>query len=170
MKNTFGENIIPDNEAERLNVLKQYDLKDPHVKNGLDKIAKLAARIFNVPIALATIVDKEEVRFIGNVGMENTSKVSRGISLCSLAILDDSLTIFENPVQEPCLLANPLVHGEFGLKFYAAWPIMTEDEFKIGSVCIVDKQQRFFSQSQIAVLEDLAALAMDYINTAKIHH
>jgi hypothetical protein len=108
MKNHFGKDIIPGNEEERLKAIRAYDLLDSLPEGYFTNLAHIIARTFNTPIALVSIVDKETVLFPGNYGMESTKVVSRGLSLCSLAVLDESPTIFPDALKEPCLLANPL--------------------------------------------------------------
>lgn len=163
MKNTFGIDIIPENDELRIEVLKRYQILDTPPENAFDHIAQLAARIFNVPISLVSLVDAEQVYFKANVGMGNIRSTSRGVSLCSLAVLQPEVTVFENAHEESCLLANPLVAGEFGLKFYAGAPITTPDGFLIGTLCVVDKQPRTFSEKDRLVLQGLATLVMDDI-------
>ena len=102
--------------------------------------------------------------FKGNVGMEGVDEVDRGVSLCSLAILDPEPTIFNNALLEPCLLANPLVAGNFGLRFYAGAPITTPDGYHIGTVCVVDKAPRAFSEKEKALLVQFAGSVMSEID------
>jgi len=161
MRNTFGIAIIPENDEQRIEVLKRYKIIDTPPENAFDHIAQLAAQIFKVPISLVSLVDKEQVYFKANVGMGDVRSSSRGVSLCSLAILNPELTVFENAQTESCLLANPLVAGEFGLKFYAGAPITTPDGFLIGTLCVVDKKTRSFSDQDKVILKGLATLVMD---------
>jgi GAF domain-containing protein len=162
MKNHFiGKDLIPGNERERLKAVRQYLEEIP--EGYFVNLATIMAKTFNTPIALVSFVDKEEVAFLGNFGMEDTSKVSRGLSLCSLAILDESPTVFPDALKEPCLLANPLVTGNFGLRFYAGAPIITKEGFAIGTVCIVDKEPRTFTNEDINLLEYFARVAMQEV-------
>jgi GAF domain-containing protein len=163
MENTFGKNIIPENDEERLASLENYKKIDFQADNHFNKIALLTAKIFNMPIALIAFVDKEEVLFKANVGMNGTDTVSRGISLCSLAVLDNNITVFERPLEEACLLSNPLVTGQFGLRFYAGAPLKTRDGFNIGTLCMVDKKQRYITEAQKSILQDLASIVMDQL-------
>ena len=163
MHNTFGLNIIPDNEEERSNALRRYKVVDTPSEDSFDNVAKLAAKIFNVPISLVSLVDSEEVFFKANVGMGNAKIVPRGVSLCSLVILKDEVTVFENAGTEPCLLSNPNVAGKFGLKFYAGAPLITHDGFRIGTICIIDKHPRKFTKDDEAILQGLANVVMDEI-------
>ncbi len=161
IKNSFGKDIIPANEEERLAVLNRYEILDTPPEGAFDKIASLAQCVFKVPIALVALIDKEQVFFKANVGMGTTTHVDRGISLCSLAILQDGVTVFENAPEDPCLLHNPLVAGNFGLRFYAGAPITTHDGYRVGTVCIVDHKPRQFSVDQRYILEQMAGLVMD---------
>jgi GAF domain-containing protein len=162
MENYFGGiNLYPENEAERLAAVRQCLETIP--SGYFANLANIMARTFNTPIALVSFVDKDEVSFAGNYGMEDTKTVSRGLSLCSLAVLDKDATIFEDALKEPCLLSNPLVTGSFGLRFYAGAPIVTPDGFAIGTACIVDKEARSFTKEDVALLEYFAKVAMQEV-------
>ncbi len=163
MENSFGISIIPGNEQARLLSLQSYNILDTEPEKDFNNLALLVARCFKAPIALISLVDKERVFFKANVGMPGNQNVSRGISLCSLAILENDLTIFEDALKEPCLLANPLVAGDFGLRFYAGAPITTPDGFNIGTVCIVDKNPRSFCDNDKDLLSRFADVAMNAI-------
>ncbi|GAA4343690.1 GAF domain-containing protein [Flaviaesturariibacter amylovorans] len=163
MENTFGKPIIPENEKERLAALHAYDIAGSSPERFFDNLAHIIAQSFDAPIALISLVDEDAVYFKANVGMPGTDVVPRGVSLCSLAVLDSHPTIFENALEEPCLLTNPLVAGEFGLRFYAGAPITTPEGFHIGTVCIVDKEPRVFSELEQELLKRFADSAMEAI-------
>lgn len=169
MKNTFSIPIIPQNEQERLERLHSYHILDTHDKAGTFRhITSMAVQIFKVPIALVSLVDYEKVIFKANIGMEGVKEAARGESLCSLSILSDQVTVFEKAKEDPCLLANPLVTGSFGLQFYAGAPLKTPDGYNIGAVCVVDKMPRKFSEADCALLESLAAVVMDELEAGKL--
>lgn len=160
MMNSFGISIIPSNETARIATLKSYHILDSQEDLFFDNLAQIMARCFSVPIALVSLVDEERVFFKANAGMPDVNNVSRGVSLCSLAILEPQPLVFENALLEPCLLANPMVAGEFGLRFYAGAPITTPDGYNIGTVCIVDKKPRAFEQMDKVLLSRFAESAM----------
>lgn len=157
------DSTVPENtEQERLQKLYSYNVLDTYGKTGtFQHVAGMAARIFNVPIAVVNFVDEKRVVAEGSVGIEGVSEFSREISLCSLAILQDQVTVFKNAKEEPCLLSNPAVHGEFGLQFYAGAPLKTPDGYKIGTVAIADKKPREFSKMDAELLEGLGAVVME---------
>jgi GAF domain-containing protein len=164
MENTFGLQIIPENEETRLEKLRTLGILDSrHQYNSFQHVAEMAVRMFNTPIALVNFVDSESVFTKGSEGLEVTQPVPRGVSLCSLAILSNDVTVFENALEQPCLLANPMVTGEFGLRFSAAAPLTTSDGHTIGAICIVDKEPREFPKSEQKVLEHLASIIMSDI-------
>jgi len=163
MENTFGINIIPENDARRIEALKRYKILDTPPENAFDNVARLATQIFKVPISLVSLVDAEQVYFKANVGMGKARVTPRGVSLCSLAVMQPEVTVFENAPEEPCLLANPNVAGDFGLKFYAGAPLTTHDGFLIGTLCIIDKTPRAFNDHDREILRSLAKIVMDEI-------
>ncbi|WP_231862201.1 GAF domain-containing protein [Rufibacter sp. DG15C] len=156
--------IIPENEEQRVAKLRSLDILDTHQEEGPFKhIASMAARMFNVPIALVNLVDRDFVYTKASHGLDNPTPVPRGTSLCSLAILREDVTVFENALEEPCLLANPMVTGEFGLRFYAAATLTTSDGHNIGALCIVDQESRTFSDIDQRILENLASIITEEI-------
>lgn len=169
MDNTFGLPIIPDNEEQRLAKLRSFHALDTYDEQGPFKhIAAIASRMFNVPIALVNLVDRGQVLTKANVGLPGAKSVSRGESLCSLAILRNDVTVFENAKNEACLLANPMVIGDFGLQFYAGAPLKTSDGYNIGALCVIDKEPREFPESDQKMLESLAAIVMEEIEKGQL--
>lgn len=163
MENTFGIDINPDNDEQRIEALKRYKILDTPPEGAFNNVAKLATQIFKVPISLISLVDAEQVFLKANIGMGNAKVTSRGVSLCSLAVLKSEVTVFENAPEEPCLLVNPNVAGKFGLKFYAGAPLTTHDGFRIGTLCVIDKTPRNFTEEDELILAGLAKIVMDEI-------
>ncbi|RDV15008.1 GAF domain-containing protein [Pontibacter diazotrophicus] len=162
MDTILEQTRIPENEKERLANLYSYNIIENHDKTGtFQHIVSMAARIFNVPIALVSFVDEMNVVAQANIEMEGAGEFSRDISLCSMAILKNEVTVFENAREEPCLLTNLMVYGNFGLQFYAGAPLKTPGGFNIGVLAIVDKKPRTFSKDEEALLEGLAAIVME---------
>lgn len=154
---------IPDNDNERLKALHQYQIIDADVGDSFENIAKLMAETFDVPIALISLVDKEEVIFKGNFGLTDVKKESRGISLCALTVLEDEVYVIQDASQEKSLQSNPHVIGGFGLKFYAGAPLTTKSGYHIGTVSIVDKKTRLFSEKEILLLKRFSKIVMNEI-------
>jgi len=162
MKNTFATEIILPNEQERIDALRRYRILGTYAERSFKNIAKLVAEIFKSSIAMISLVDGEEVYFGSNVGMD-TSIGPRGESFCSLTVLKPEVNVIENALEDPIVANNPLVCGDFGLRFYAGAPLITHDGFLIGTVCLVDKQPRKFNDHDKAMLEGMANLVMEQI-------
>jgi len=160
MTNAFERDIIPPNDLKRVQALRSYKIVYSEKEDSFNELVQLIAQEFNVPVALITFVDKEHVFVKAGVGMDGVEKVDRGVSFCSLAILSDQTTIIENAEKDPCFLKNPLVHGKFGLRFYAASPLITKEGLNIGAVCVMDKKERSITIAEENRLQRFARLVM----------
>lgn len=163
MDNTFGINIIPENDQQRIEALRNYNIIDGIPEVIFEPVVNLASQIFNVPIAVISIVDADNVYAKAGVGLGKVRNAPRGTSLCSITVLEEGITVFENTAIEPCLLVNPWVAGEFGLRFYAGAPITTPEGLRIGTVCLLDKKTRPFTEKDKSILKSLATIAMNMI-------
>ena len=152
MINTFNKPIIPENESFRLKALEYFNILNELPDRYFANLAQIIAQTFNSEVALVSLVGDEDVYFKGNFGMNGVNKVDRGSSLCSLAILDPNPTVFNDALKEPCLLGNPLVIGDFGLRSYAGAPIVTAEGFSIGTVCVVGKEPREYTEKEKELL------------------
>src|SRR3978361_2362919 len=141
--NVVSPSIIPENESQRLAVVKRYDILDTPPAGAFDRITALAARRFNVPISIISIVDHDRIWFKSHHGVDVT-QIGRDPGLCASAILSDDPHILTDPRIDPRSLANPLVAGDFGLRFYAGAPLRTSDGYNLGTLCVLDKRPRHF--------------------------
>jgi two-component sensor histidine kinase len=147
-------------ESARLDAIRRYDILDTPADGAFDRVTALAARRFQVPIAIISIVDEDRIWFKSHHGLE-VSQIGRDPGLCASAILQSDPYILLDAKTDPRSLANPLVAGEFGLRFYAGVPLQTSDGHNLGTLCIIDKEPRPIDQSQIDDLTDLASMVMD---------
>jgi two-component sensor histidine kinase len=152
--------IIPENEGERLAAVRRYDILDTPADGAFDRITALAARRFQVPISIVSIVDEDRIWFKSHHGVP-VNQIGRDPGLCASAILSPEPYILTDATLDPRSLANPLVAGDFGLRFYAGVPLQTSDGHNLGTLCIIDKEPRPIDQGQIDDLRDLASIVMD---------
>jgi GAF domain-containing protein len=149
-------------ERMRLEKLYGYSAIDDYELSGTFKhVASLAARIFDVPLAFVNFVDRENVLIKASIGADGVESISREIGLCSLAIQQEEVTVIKNAKLDPLFFSNPIVHGDFGMQFYAGAPIRTPDGFNIGVVAVADRKPRHFTKEQEQLLEELASLVME---------
>ena len=152
--------LIPLNEHQRMLAVRRYEILDTPPDGMFDRITAMAARRFNVPIAIISIVDTDRIWFKSQQGAP-VAQIDRDPGLCASAILTSDPYIIEDASTDIRSLANPLVAGEFGLRFYAAVPLQTSDGFNLGTLCVIDKEPRTIDQGQIDDLKDLASVVMD---------
>ena len=91
------------------------------------------------------------------------TQIGRDPGLCASAIMSPDPHVVLDARTDPRTLANPLVAGEFGLRFYAGVPLRTEDGHNLGTLCVIDREPRPVSQDQIEDLKDLASVVMDQL-------
>lgn len=154
--------IIPQNEPERMKAVRRYNILDTPEDGAFDRITALAARLYGVPIAIISIVDEDRIWFKSHHGLP-VRQIGRDAGLCASAILQNDPHILNDASTDPRSLANPLVAGDFGLRFYAGVPLTTHDGHNLGTLCVIDKEARPFDQEQIDDLKDLAAVVMDQL-------
>jgi diguanylate cyclase (GGDEF)-like protein len=148
---------IPSNEAARLQALRNLKLLDTEPDERFDRLTRMAKRMFQVPIALVSLVDSERQWFKSCFGVDVT-ETSRDISFCGHAILNDKTFVIPNTLADERFADNPLVLDEPNIRFYAGTPIKTSEGLKIGTLCIIDKVARVFHNHDVEMLEDLARL------------
>jgi len=164
---------IPADDAARLAALERYASLEALPSTSFDGITRLAAGIFDVPIALVSMVDAQEQWFRARFGLD-VSRTSRDISFCGHAILGDDVMVVLDALDDERFADNPLVVGEPRIRFYAGAPLRTPDGLRIGTLCIIDRRPRVeFSATDRAMLAELAAIVVDefelQLTTAQLH-
>lgn len=149
-------------EGERIKALKRYSILDTPPDGSFDKLTKLAATLLKVPIAIVSLVDTDRIWFKSKYGVE-AQQIDRDEGLCASVIFSDDLYLVEDAAIDPRTLANPLVAGSFGLRFYAAVPLRTRDGFNLGTFCVIDKSPRVLTEEEEQILRDLRDIVMDQI-------
>lgn len=149
-------------ESERVGILHQYEILDTPPDGTFDKFTALAAKIFNVPIAIISLVDTDRIWFKSHFGLP-INQLDKSPGLCASAILSDEIYLVEDAKNDPRCLTNPLVAGSFGLQFYAAAPLKTSEGYNLGTFCIIDKKRRHINEDQKIMLQMLADIVVEEI-------
>ena len=153
--------MIPANESERLEALRRFDVLDTPRDGAFDRITRLASEMLEMPISIVSLIDYDRIWFKSTHGLEGVNEIDRAPGLCASAILGEEIWVVKDAKVDPRTLANPLVAGEFGLRFYAGSPLRTQDGYNLGTLCVIDKRPRELTDLQARVLDDLAALVVD---------
>ncbi len=160
---------LPPNEAERLAALRSLGVANSGVEERFERLTRLAVSLFQVPIALLTLVEKNELRFKAKFGLNGTNAVARDESFCAHALLSHEPLVVSDAAADPRFADNPFVTGEPHIRFYAGQPIATPDGHRLGTLCIIDRQPRTLDAGQFASLRDLAHLAEDALFNTDLH-
>jgi GAF domain-containing protein len=145
---------VPENEAARLETLHQYEILDTDPEESFNDLTRLAAYICDTPIALISLVDSNRQWFMSRVGMD-AKETSRDVSFCAHAILQDGPCIVRDALDDERFKSNPMVLSDPYIRFYAGSPLISPEGFKIGTLCVIDREPRQLSREQIAALKVL---------------
>ncbi len=151
---------VPEDEPARLQELFSYDLLDTPPEEDLDRLVRLASRLFDVPISLISLVDEERQFFKARVGL-GVSETHRSLSFCGHAVAKGEILVVGDAREDPRFTDNDLVTGEPGIRFYAGAPLVTPSGRSIGTLCVIDDKPRLsLSDADREILRDLAELTM----------
>lgn len=157
----------PHNEKARQAALDATGLVDTAPTERFDRYTRLVQRLFKVPIALVSLVDRDRQWFKSRQGLAAT-ETPRDISFCGHAIMENDLLVVENATMDQRFHDNPLVTGDPSIRFYAGCPIETDDGQTIGTLCLIDDQPRKFSEEDREALRDVGAMVSDELATIRL--
>jgi phosphoribosyl 1,2-cyclic phosphodiesterase/DNA-binding response OmpR family regulator len=147
---------LPPDEPARLRALHEAGVLDSPAEERFDRITRLARRVFDVPIALVSLVDAERQWFKSRQGID-ARETPRELSFCAHAIHDDGVFIVPDALTDPRFADNPAVTGEIRVRFYAGRPIRIFGR-RVGTLCLVDRRPRDLRADDVRALNDLATL------------
>jgi len=133
---------------------------DTPTEERFDRVAELAAYLFDVPIALISLVDADRQWFKACIGIDQR-ETDRSVSFCTHAIQVDEPMVVEDATEDARFADNPLVTGDPGIRFYAGAPLITPDGYALGALCVIDTEPRQPDAEQLAHLEHLAQVVID---------
>jgi GAF domain-containing protein len=149
---------LPADETERLRAIKAAGLLDTPATPEIDRLTRLAARVFRADIALVTLIDAQRQWFKSKVGLD-LSETARNISFCAHCMLSDEAFVVLDALADPRFHDNPLVIGAPTIRFYAGAPIKIGG-FRSGSFAVLGlRPRRSFSEEERQNLKDFAAVA-----------
>ena len=148
--------LAPDEDL-RLRALQECGLLDTAAEERFDRFTRIAAALFDVPIALVTLVDRERQWFKSRKGLD-LSETARDLAFCAHAILSDHVLHVQDALTDDRFADNPLVTGEPRVRFYAGAPLTLENGTHAGTLCVMDHRARNLDSGQLQLLRDLAKL------------
>jgi len=147
------------NDHERVAALQKYAILDTEPEQAFDDLTLLASVICKTPIALISLVDEDRQWFKSRIGMKS-SETPRDIAFCSVAIEQPDVMIIPDTLEDERFRNNPFVTSEPNIRFYAGAPLINEDGYALGTLCVIDKKPRQFEAEQKEALQALGRLVL----------
>src|SRR6056297_664235 len=141
-------------EAIRLARLRELGILDTPLEPEFDRVTRMAAAIFDVPISLISFVDHDRQWFKARHGLD-VSETPRADSFCAWAIWRDGIMVVEDTAVDPRFQGATLVTGPPHIRFYAGAPLSMGDGINLGTLCLIDRKPRTMTSREAAILKDL---------------
>ncbi len=153
---------VPADEASRLAEVVSLALLDNDAEERFDRITRLARRIFDVDVALVTLLDANRNWFLSKAGTDTTES-PRDVSFCRHAIHSDEVFHVSDASTDPRFIGNPLVVDDPSIRFYAGQPIRGPGGSRLGTLCVLGSEPRELDEREKETLRDLAGVVEDEI-------
>lgn len=150
---------LPPDETQRLAALHALLILDTPPEQRFDRITEFAAREFDAPIALISLLDENRQWFKSKVGLE-VCETSRDLAFCVHALLCNEALIIPDTLKDERFADNPLVTGPPHIRFYAGTPLLLPSGLAVGTLCIIDTKPREIDPTDISILATLRDLVV----------
>ncbi|NMG09361.1 GAF domain-containing protein [Brasilonema sp. UFV-L1] len=156
--------VMIDNEAARLEALRQYQILDTEPEEAYDNIAQLTALICGTPIVVVNFIDENRQWFKAKIGLD-VSEMPRSVGLSYLCQERRNVVVISDTWADEKLAKNPVVTSYPYVRFYAGVPLITPKGEIVGTLCAIDQVPQELSQKQV---EALVALSRQVISELEL--
>lgn len=140
---------------KRAKALQSYEIMDTPPEQAFDDLTYLTSFICSAPIALVTFLDTRRQWFKSTVGV-SAQEVPLEHAFCTHAIKQEKVFIIEDASKDKRFASNPLVTGEYHIRFYAGAPLITREGIALGTLCVIDRVARELTMDQSLALSALS--------------
>lgn len=159
--------IIPKNEKERLAELDSYKIIGEQEREDYDFLTQMAAQICDTKISLISLVTDDKQWFLSHHGLKER-ETPKEIAFCAHTINHpNDIFIIEDATIDERFHDNPLVTGHPKVSFYAGMPLVTENGFPLGTICVIDDVPKILTEKQITSLKMLASQVINLLELRK---
>lgn len=160
---------IPANEAERLRELFSFNILDTIEEADFDALTRLASQICGTPIALVSIIDSSRQWFKSHHGID-AQETPREYAFCAHAINSpDEMLVVPDATADERFHDNPLVTGDPHVIFYAGCPLVSNNGFPLGTLCVIDHRPRELSEEQLQAVSDVARQVVNLLELRRVN-
>jgi EAL domain-containing protein (putative c-di-GMP-specific phosphodiesterase class I)/GGDEF domain-containing protein len=152
--------MLKTREELRLQALHSLNLLDTPASEAFDRVTRMAAQLFKLPIAAVSLTDSDRQWFKSRVGVDH-DRIPRAKAPCA-EVAESADTLVIEDFASDARYCDSLL-GANGIRFYAGAPLVTRDGYALGALCVLGTEPRKAEASEIAALRDMAAMVMDQI-------
>ncbi len=150
---------VPHDEDERLAATRALGLLDTLPEERFDRITRLASALFDVPVALISLIDANRQWFKSTCGID-TLETSRDLAFCAHVIYNRAPLIVPDTLADARFADHPLVQGPPRIRFYAGYPLTLVNGACVGTLCLIDTRPHDLDDKRMSLLGDLAVLTL----------
>lgn len=155
-------------EEGRLKELHSYQVLDSLDEEEFDNLTRLASEIAGAPIAMVNLIDEDRQWSKSVVGIpKQLREVPREQSVCQFTIRDDGVTEITDLAKDERTAELEHIREEDGLRYYLGIPLLTKNNYAIGTLCVLDFETRKLSELQIHQLKIIAKEVMTHLELRK---
>lgn len=160
---------ISENEVRRLRILEEYKILDTENESDFDEITKLASAICDCPISLISLVDTNRQWFKSAHGL-SVQETPRTLSFCAHAIHDESIFVVEDARKDIRFHDSPLVTSDPNIVFYAGIPLIDNEGFPLGTLCVIDSKTKRLTEFQEDALKILSRQVLKLLELKRLNY
>jgi adenylate cyclase len=148
---------IAANESQRLIALRAFDILDTAPEIAYDDIAELAAHICRCPVAYISFIDDDRRWLKARYGLRpELIEIPRASSMCATTICGTEVLVVHDIKQDPRFNQIPVAMADPPCRFYCGLPLITDEGYALGTLCVLDFEPRELSFEQVESLRRLS--------------